>query len=122
MEQCDSIAEWLSWVDSSGGEAWYQANPHRFHLLTLGTLHSLPSPVARRSQKFFKPEFFDMINREKDGWDSVGHVRKWLVDEIGVGTGMEKVDSNPMSIWAMLISNTCPFQLVRMRQRFDTES
>jgi cell cycle checkpoint protein len=110
MEQCDGVAEWLSWVDSSGGEAvsflstihfcllndtfqWYQANPHRFHLLTLGTLHSLPSPVVRRSQKVFKPEFFDMLNREKDGWGGVGDVRKWLIDEIGMAAEMDKVDS-----------------------------
>ncbi|KAJ7263109.1 Rad17 cell cycle checkpoint protein-domain-containing protein [Mycena rebaudengoi] len=70
-EECEGVADWLSWVDSSGGEAWYQANPHRFHLLTLGTLHSLPTPVTRRSQKIFKPEFFDFLNREKDAWEAV---------------------------------------------------
>ncbi|KAJ7025587.1 Rad17 cell cycle checkpoint protein-domain-containing protein [Mycena alexandri] len=78
-EECEGVTEWLSWVDSSGGEAWYQANPHRFHLLTLGTLHSLPSPVPRRSQKMFKPEFFEYLNKEKDAWEAVRDVRGWIM-------------------------------------------
>ncbi|KAK0450286.1 Rad17 cell cycle checkpoint protein-domain-containing protein [Desarmillaria tabescens] len=82
VDECDGIADNLSWVDSSGGEAWYQANPHRFHLLTLGTLHSLPTPVERRSQKIFKPEFFDYLNKEKDGWEGVRDVRRWLVEKV----------------------------------------
>ncbi|KAK0235412.1 Rad17 cell cycle checkpoint protein-domain-containing protein [Armillaria nabsnona] len=82
IDECDGIADNLSWVDSSGGEAWYQANPHRFHLLTLGTLHSLPTPVERRSQKVFKPEFFDYLNKEKDAWEGVRDVRRWLVEKV----------------------------------------
>lgn len=96
VEQCDEVADWLSWVDSSGGEAvrlrrelhltldsdlliqWYQANPHSFHLLTLGTLHSLPSPVTRRSQKIFKPAFFDCLQREKDAWEGVRDTQAWI--------------------------------------------
>ncbi|KAJ7720282.1 Rad17 cell cycle checkpoint protein-domain-containing protein [Mycena maculata] len=81
IEECDGVADWLSWVDSSGGEAWYQANPHRFHLLTLGTLHSLPTPVPRRSQKLFKPEFFDSLTKEKDAWDAVRDVRGWIAED-----------------------------------------
>ncbi|KAF7377832.1 Rad17-domain-containing protein [Mycena sanguinolenta] len=81
VEECDGVADWLSWVDSSGGEAWYQANPHRFHLLTMGTLHSLPTPVPRRSQKLFKPEFFDYLTKEKDAWDAVRDVRGWIVED-----------------------------------------
>ncbi|KAJ7856757.1 Rad17 cell cycle checkpoint protein-domain-containing protein [Mycena olivaceomarginata] len=81
VEECGGVAEWLSWVDSSGGEAWYQANPHRFHLLTMGTLHSLPSPVPRRGQKLFKPEFFDYLTKEKDAWDAVRDVRGWIVED-----------------------------------------
>ncbi|KAJ7078487.1 Rad17 cell cycle checkpoint protein-domain-containing protein [Mycena epipterygia] len=81
VEECEGVAEWLSWIDSSGGEAWYQANPHRFHLLTLGTLHSLPTPVPRRSQKVFKPEFFDFLTKEKDAWDAVRDVRGWIVED-----------------------------------------
>ncbi|KAJ6460973.1 Rad17 cell cycle checkpoint protein-domain-containing protein [Mycena sanguinolenta] len=81
VAECDGIADWLSWVDSSGGEAWYQANPHRFHLLTMGTLHSLPTPVPRRSQKLFKPEFFDYLTKEKDAWDAVRDVRGWIVED-----------------------------------------
>jgi cell cycle checkpoint protein len=57
---------------------WYQTNPHSFHLLTLGTLHSLPSPVTRRSQKVFKPAFFDCLQREKDAWDGVRDTQIWM--------------------------------------------
>ncbi|KAJ7248242.1 Rad17 cell cycle checkpoint protein-domain-containing protein [Mycena haematopus] len=81
VEECDGVADWLSWVDSSGGESWYQANPHRFHLLTMGTLHSLPTPVPRRGQKLFKPEFFDYLAKEKDAWDAVRDVRGWIVED-----------------------------------------
>ncbi|KAJ7916174.1 Rad17 cell cycle checkpoint protein-domain-containing protein [Mycena leptocephala] len=81
VEECEGIADWLSWIDSSGGEAWYQANPHRFHLLTMGTLHSLPTPVPRRGQKLFKPEFFDFLTKEKDAWDAVRDVRGWIVED-----------------------------------------
>ncbi|KAJ7211337.1 Rad17 cell cycle checkpoint protein-domain-containing protein [Mycena pura] len=87
VEECDGVADWLSWIDSSGGEAWYQANPHRFHLLTLGTLHSLPSPVPRRGQKLFKPEFFDFLAKEKDAWDAVRDVRGWLMEDAAAQEG-----------------------------------
>jgi len=66
----------LSWVPQ-----WYQANPHRFHLLTLGTLHSLPSPVPRQSQKVFKPEFFKSLQKEKDARDAVTITREWIARE-----------------------------------------
>ncbi|KAK7029736.1 Rad17-domain-containing protein [Favolaschia claudopus] len=81
VEECGNVADWLSWIDSSGGEAWYQANPHQFHLLTIGTLHSLPTPVPRRNQKLFKPEFFDYLAKEKDAWDAVRDVRGWIVED-----------------------------------------
>ncbi|KDQ24539.1 hypothetical protein PLEOSDRAFT_1107465 [Pleurotus ostreatus PC15] len=80
VEECADIAEWMSWVDWSGGEAWYQANPHRFHLLTLGTLHSLPTPVTRRSQKFYKPAYFEQLKRERDTGCAVADVQGWLAD------------------------------------------
>jgi cell cycle checkpoint protein len=67
---------------------WHQANPHQFHLLTLGTLHSLPSPVARRSQKFFKPEFFEVLKRERVGMDAVRDARRWLCN-VGLGSGVD---------------------------------
>ncbi|KAJ7263112.1 hypothetical protein C8J57DRAFT_1471008 [Mycena rebaudengoi] len=73
-EECEGVADWLSWA------AWYQANPHRFYLLTLGTLHSLPTPVTRRSQKIFKTEFFDFLNREKEAWEAVRDVRGTVRD------------------------------------------
>ena len=44
----------------------------------MGTLHSLPSPVLRRSQKTYKPEFFAFLQKEKDAADSVQHTRDWL--------------------------------------------
>lgn len=101
VEEVDGVADWLSWVDSSGGEAvrflpscsllhvciltiglqWYQSNPHQFHLITLGTMHSLPSPVQRRSQKVYKPEFFDVLKKEKDARDGVRLARQWIIDQ-----------------------------------------
>ncbi|KAG6820461.1 hypothetical protein H0H93_000215 [Arthromyces matolae] len=90
VEQCDGVADWLSWVDSSGGDAWYQANPHQFHLLTLGTIHSLPSPVTRRSQTITKPVFFECLQKEKDAWEGVRDARGWA---LGDGTGQNDVQS-----------------------------
>lgn len=55
-----------------------QQNPHQFHILTLGTLHSLPSPVSRRSQKIFKPEFFDVLKRTRESECCVADVEEWL--------------------------------------------
>ncbi|KAF8634027.1 hypothetical protein AX17_004292 [Amanita inopinata Kibby_2008] len=78
MNECDGIADCLSWVDSSGGDAWYQANPYRFHLLTLGTLHSLPSPVPRQNQKLLKPQYFEYLVKEKEAWRSVQDVQSWM--------------------------------------------
>jgi hypothetical protein len=65
---------------------WHQANPHRFHLLTLGTLHALPSPVKRRGQKVFKPEWFEVHRKERDAWDGVSDARNWAVALGTVGT------------------------------------
>ncbi|KAJ8079450.1 RFC checkpoint protein Rad17 [Marasmius tenuissimus] len=81
IDQCHGVADWLSWADSSGGETWYQVNPHRFHLLALGTLHSLPEPVERRSQRIFKPEFFDFLQKEKAAWEGVKDVRSWVIHQ-----------------------------------------
>ncbi|KAK7062650.1 RFC checkpoint protein Rad17 [Paramarasmius palmivorus] len=95
LDHCEGVAEWLSWADSSGGETWYHVNPHRFHLLTLGTLHSLPSPVERRSQKVFKPEFFDFLNKEKDAWEAVRDVKSWIISQGRInGTPTEGVSVN----------------------------
>ncbi|THH00552.1 hypothetical protein EW145_g7063 [Phellinidium pouzarii] len=72
VEECGDLSDWLSWIDSSGGEhvrdpifsrCWYQTNPHQFHLLTLGTLHALPSPVKTRIAE-----------------DALGDVWTWLQD------------------------------------------
>lgn len=76
---------------------WYQTNPHQFHLLTLGTLHSLPSPVPRRGQKMYKPAFFDALKTQRVAEDAVADTRGWLAeygseyeygheDEVGSGS------------------------------------
>ncbi|KAF7973610.1 hypothetical protein HWV62_14780 [Athelia sp. TMB] len=78
IEECASLADWLSWTDASGGEQWYQANPAQFHLLALGALHSLPTPVERRGQVFCKPQFFEALRREKEAGEAVVHVQRWL--------------------------------------------
>lgn len=67
---------------------WYQTNPHQFHLLTLGTLHSLPSPVPRRGQKMYKPAFFDALKTQRIAEDAVADTRGWLAEygsEYGCG-------------------------------------
>ncbi|KAG5642066.1 hypothetical protein DXG03_003643 [Asterophora parasitica] len=96
VEECEGVADWLSWVDSSGGDAWYQANPHCFHLLALGTLHSLPSPIMRRNQKILKPSFFECLQKEKTAWEGVRDTRGWaLGDSIKQGqrrTGWSHAD------------------------------
>lgn len=52
----------------------------------------MPSPVVRRGQKIFKPEFFDFLTKEKDAWEGVRDVRGWITDEgIGNGSGVQKV-------------------------------
>lgn len=79
---------------------WHQANPHRFHLLTLGTLHSLPTPVERRNQKFFKPEFFEILKKEKEAADAIVDTRRWLTDTaLGIGM-LEPRDAAPVAGWS----------------------
>ncbi|KLO11926.1 Rad17-domain-containing protein [Schizopora paradoxa] len=81
VDECSSLCDWLSWIDSSGGEQWFQANPHQFHLLTLGSLHALPSPVPRRSQKLYKPAFFDVLKRTREAEEAVSDVRLWMQED-----------------------------------------
>ncbi|KAJ4474014.1 Rad17 cell cycle checkpoint protein-domain-containing protein [Lentinula edodes] len=97
VDQCDGIADWLSWADSSGGDTWYQVNPYRFHLLALGTLHSLPAPVPRLNRKVCKPDFFDNINKEKESWDGVRDVRSWIINQ-GTDSGWNFSGWNPRTI------------------------
>ncbi|KAJ3520257.1 hypothetical protein NM688_g9188 [Phlebia brevispora] len=92
LEECHGIMDWLSWVDSSGGESWLQANPHRFHLVTLGTMHSLPTPVPRRSQKPYKPEFFEALSKEREADDALRDVHHWLRHHEGLGFGWTRQD------------------------------
>ncbi|KAI0353325.1 hypothetical protein OH77DRAFT_1483691 [Trametes cingulata] len=78
LDECEALVDALSWVDASGGENWYQANPHQFHLVALGTLHALPSPVPRRNQKPFKPGFFEALRKQHEAEDGVRDVQMWL--------------------------------------------
>jgi len=77
-DECDGVIDWLSWVDSNGGDTWHQGNPHRFHLISLGTLHSLPAPVTRRNQKTYKPQFFDILRKGHEAEDGIRDVYDWL--------------------------------------------
>ncbi|KAG8943249.1 Cell cycle checkpoint protein rad17 [Tulasnella sp. 424] len=97
VDQCDALIANLSAVDTIGeGESWLPTThllPHSFHMLALGTLHALPSPVARRGQKTFKPEFFDALSKMKDAERSLEDVRCWFGgmrvggEEDGIGEG-----------------------------------
>ncbi|KAA1477918.1 Rad17-domain-containing protein [Dentipellis sp. KUC8613] len=78
MEQCAGIADALSWCDANGGEAWYQTNPHTFHLTALSTLHALPSPVPRRAQKTYKPAFFGALAAARDADAALGDTLAWF--------------------------------------------
>ncbi|KAI0327719.1 Rad17-domain-containing protein [Cubamyces sp. BRFM 1775] len=84
LDECEALMDSLSWVDSSGGETWYQANPHQFHLVVLGTLHALPSPVPRRNQKPFKPSFFEVLRRQGEAEDGIRDVQLWLQQSSGI--------------------------------------
>ncbi|KAF8496473.1 P-loop containing nucleoside triphosphate hydrolase protein [Russula emetica] len=78
LEQCSSLIDNLSWTDSNESENWYDANPHTFHMLALGTLHSLPSPVQRTGQLICKPEFFGALRREQAAGDALERTSSWL--------------------------------------------
>ena len=41
-------------------------------------MHSLPSPVPRRSQKIFKPEFFEVLKKSREAEESVMDTEEWL--------------------------------------------
>ncbi|KAI0646066.1 Rad17-domain-containing protein [Trametes meyenii] len=86
LDECDALVDSLSWVDTNGGEAWYQTNPHQFHLVALGTMHALPSPVPRRNQKPYKPSFFEALRRRGEADDGVRDVQMWLLQNGGHAT------------------------------------
>ncbi|THH14857.1 hypothetical protein EW146_g5546 [Bondarzewia mesenterica] len=87
VEQCDGVVDGLSWLDANGGESWYQTNPYSFHMQTLSTLHALPSPVPRRKQKFWKPEFFESLKKENEAGEAVERVRVWLNEDSHTSLG-----------------------------------
>ncbi|KAI9069618.1 Rad17-domain-containing protein [Trametes sanguinea] len=78
IDECDALIDNLSWVDANGGETWYQANPHQFHMVVLGTTHALPSPVPRRNQKPYKPAFFEALRNQNEAEDGARDVQMWL--------------------------------------------
>ncbi|KAJ3513531.1 hypothetical protein NLJ89_g2894 [Agrocybe chaxingu] len=45
--------------------------------------------IARRSQKYFKPEFFGYLQKEKDAWEGVRATRDWVMENefSGVDSG-----------------------------------
>jgi len=47
-------------------------------MMTMGTLHSLPSPVTRRGQKNYKPEYFETLTKTKDAMHAVADIKMWL--------------------------------------------
>ena len=65
-------------VNADSSDQWYDANPHTFHMLALGTLHSLPSPVQRTGQLICKPEFFGALRREQAAGDALERTSSWL--------------------------------------------
>ncbi|KAL5483394.1 RAD17 [Sanghuangporus weigelae] len=101
VDQCAELSDWLSWIDSSGGEQWHQANPYRFHLLALGTLHSLPSPVTRRGQKIYKAEFFDFLKKTRDAEDAVSDVSCWLQESGSVRWSRDEIATEMGSVLKM---------------------
>jgi len=78
LEQCSSLIDNLSWTDANESANWYDVNPHTFHIQTLGTLHSLPSPVPRTGQQVYKPAFFGALHREKAARDALERASSWL--------------------------------------------
>jgi cell cycle checkpoint protein len=71
-------------VNVDSGKQWYDANPHTFHTLALGTLHSLPSPVLRTGQLIHKPEFFGALQREQGAWGALERTSSWLSNVRGL--------------------------------------
>ncbi|TFK47071.1 Rad17-domain-containing protein [Heliocybe sulcata] len=107
LNQAEGVSDWLSWVDSNGGDQWYQTNPNSFHLITLGTLHSLPSPVPRRSQQMYKPEFFENLKMCRESEDAVEDVVQWLsgiaqTDQSGAGSTRWKKSEVVMELGPVL--------------------
>ncbi|KAJ7360927.1 hypothetical protein DFH08DRAFT_659431, partial [Mycena albidolilacea] len=59
VEECGGVAEWLTWVNSGGGEA--------------------VSPCHGAGRSCSSLSFFDYLMKEKDAWDAVQDVRGWIV-------------------------------------------
>lgn len=79
IDQCDAVAEQMSWTDTVFPELTQSINaPYQFHLLALNTLHYLPSPVPRLSQKLYKPAFFDNLKEMREAEDGVADTEGWL--------------------------------------------
>lgn len=69
-------------IDTLAQRQWHQANPHRFHLLTRGALHALPSPAPRRGQRTYKPVWFERLQQERAAADAVRDTQEWLHSDV----------------------------------------
>ncbi|KAG8903931.1 Cell cycle checkpoint protein rad17 [Tulasnella sp. 403] len=94
IEECEDLMDNLTIVDTiSEGDVWpYNTSllPHAFQTLALGTLHALPSPVIRRGQKNYKPEFFDVLSRSRQARAGIADALGWLDQqrtEVGISGG-----------------------------------
>jgi len=93
VEHADAICgvlsvgdEWENCFDSWGSRS--SLSEHRFHLISRGTLHGLPSPVSRRDQKVVKPRFFDIQSKARNAGEQLQSVASWLNDScLSVGNG-----------------------------------
>ncbi|KAG9029405.1 Cell cycle checkpoint protein rad17 [Tulasnella sp. JGI-2019a] len=100
VEECDGIMANLSDVDGLCNSDLWPLNaallPHSFHTLALGTLHSLPSPVTRRRQKTYKPDFFESLSRGREAENAVVDARAWLDSLLGV----EGASDSSAGVWS----------------------
>ncbi|KAE9384363.1 hypothetical protein BT96DRAFT_1008154 [Gymnopus androsaceus JB14] len=80
VDECDGIADWLSWPTRAVVKLQVFSSINLFHLLAIGTLRSLPTPVPRLNQKVYKPEFFDNLKKEKEAGRRAYGTSAWIVD------------------------------------------
>ncbi|EJD40741.1 P-loop containing nucleoside triphosphate hydrolase protein [Auricularia subglabra TFB-10046 SS5] len=80
VDEAWNVCEYYSLFDvpSRTEDNWIRAPPHAFHLLTLGVLHSLPTPVPRTGQKMYKPEFFETLRKTREAEGGARDVLAWL--------------------------------------------
>ncbi|KAE9389414.1 hypothetical protein BT96DRAFT_1003268 [Gymnopus androsaceus JB14] len=94
VDECDGIADWLSWADSSGGEAAMVSNQaSHIGFISVPLEHYIP--CRRRChvsiKKCTNPIFFDNLKKEMEAWEGVRDVWSWIVDQ-GAENGWESWD------------------------------